>query len=445
MYRKRDVKLIHISLLLVVLGGVLSFFTKQQGYLHLREGETAIQFVKDDNYVSYLPFTAALLDFEVVLKDTVPVDYVSHLKIEDQHRERVVQISMNRILKHTKSGVRLYQHSYDEDMRGTTLKVVKDKYGTFFVYVGYFLFIISMLQYILRQEKEKSVLKPKANKYAVLLLLPLVPAWCLVEFVQPEKIYAVFSCGRWEFCVALLFGLYGVVKRNYFNRDSLLPYISILIILFCVFMQFLLKWDAQSVMPLSNGADAMQFMAMVIMSGVIIFLAPKNELVPYCLLASGFVLLVQYMAQSESESMHVSPILLSPWLAAHVSVIMASYAMLLIITVNSVVALFSRSKAVDMMLLNKQLIRPALLLLGTGIILGSLWANVSWGGYWNWDPKETWALVTFLLFSVSVHTRSIRILEKPVFYHFTIIIAFLSLLMTYFGVNYLFGGMHSYA
>ena len=83
--------------------------------------------------------------------------------------------------------------------------------------------------------------------------------------------------------------------------------------------------------------------------------------------------------------------------------------------------------------------------LASGIITGSVWANVSWGCYWNWDPKETWALITLLIYAVAVHRSDIPILRKPTVYHIFMLLAFISVLFTYFGVNFLLGGMHSYA
>ena len=83
--------------------------------------------------------------------------------------------------------------------------------------------------------------------------------------------------------------------------------------------------------------------------------------------------------------------------------------------------------------------------LAAGIISGSFWANVSWGCYWNWDPKETWALITLLIYAVAVHRSDISFLRKPAIFHIFLLLAFVSVLFTYFGVNFLLGGMHSYA
>ena len=93
----------------------------------------------------------------------------------------------------------------------------------------------------------------------------------------------------------------------------------------------------------------------------------------------------------------------------------------------------------------RDVLRPAVFLLATGIFLGAVWANVSWGSYWSWDPKEAWALVTLIVYSVPLHHQSLPWFRSDRNYRLYSIIALASLLMTYFGVNYLLGGLHSYA
>ncbi len=88
---------------------------------------------------------------------------------------------------------------------------------------------------------------------------------------------------------------------------------------------------------------------------------------------------------------------------------------------------------------------PALAALGIGIFIGAIWANVSWGEYWGWDPKEVWALITFMIYAIPLHARSVAQLRRPTAFHLFMTLAFLTLVMTYFGVNYFLGGMHSYA
>lgn len=162
-------------------------------------------------------------------------------------------------------------------------------------------------------------------------------------------------------------------------------------------------------------------------------------------LLSGFALLVSYLGQMNPQITPLMPVLVSPWLSTHVSLIMMSYALFAFMMLNGILALCLRRSARMLMLLSRLLLYPAVFFLGAGIFLGAVWANASWGRYWAWDPKEVWALITFMVYGAAFHARSLRIFRSPLFFHIYMIVAFLTVLMTYFGVNYILGGMHSYA
>ena len=136
--------------------------------------------------------------------------------------------------------------------------------------------------------------------------------------------------------------------------------------------------------------------------------------------------MASYMVIAISRSPLV-PVLRSPFLFVHVGTIMLSYILLVV------------------SIIRREVLRPAVFLLATGIFLGALWANVSWGTYWSWDPKESWALITLLVYSVPLHHRSLPWFRSTRNYRIYSVLAFICLLMTYFGVNFLLGGMHSYA
>ena len=141
-------------------------------------------------------------------------------------------------------------------------------------------------------------------------------------------------------------------------------------------------------------------------------------------LLSGFALLVSYLGQMNPQITPLMPVLVSPWLSIHVSLIMMSYALLAFIMLNGILALCLRKKETEnhitggderednrveqLTLLSRLLLYPATFFLGAGIFLGAVWANVSWGRYWAWDPKEVWALITFLVYGVAFHYRVCR-------------------------------------
>ncbi|MDR3187968.1 MAG: cytochrome c biogenesis protein CcsA [Prevotellaceae bacterium] len=140
----------------------------------------------------------------------------------------------------------------------------------------------------------------------------------------------------------------------------------------------------------------------------------------------------------------MTPVLRTPMLAAHVSVIMVSYALIVFITATSIVALCSRRRSERIYRRNATLLYPALFLLAAGIFVGAVWANISWGRYWGWDAKETWALITLLVYAVPLHRESFAFFRTPKNFHAYCAAASLAVLMTFFGVTFLLGGIHSY-
>jgi cytochrome c-type biogenesis protein CcsB len=222
---------------------------------------------------------------------------------------------------------------------------------------------------------------------------------------------------------------------------------------------YCLRWYISGTVPLTNGYETMQFVALVTML-IALVLSTLNArlsavILPFGFLISGFTLLVAYLGEMNPRITSLMPVLQSPWLSSHVSLIMISYSLFAFITLNAVVALIlmARKKNEAQMqasletitVLSRLMLYPAVLLLAIGIFLGAVWANVSWGTYWSWDPKEVWALVTMIVYGIAFHRNSLPWLRRPLAFHLYLFFAFLTVLMTYFGVNYLLGGMHSYA
>lgn len=209
--------------------------------------------------------------------------------------------------------------------------------------------------------------------------------------------------------------------------------------------------------PLSNGYETMLFVAWCILLIAFIFRNKFPLIIAFGFLLSGFSLLVANLGQMNPQITPLMPVLLSPWLSLHVSLIMTSYALFAFMMLNGIMAviLYICNKRRQLTRLHVQVeqlavisrlfLYPAVFLLGIGIFIGAVWANVSWGRYWAWDPKEVWALITFLVYGLAFHVQSMKIFKRTMFFHCFMIFSFLTVLMTYFGVNYFLGGMHSYA
>lgn len=175
------------------------------------------------------------------------------------------------------------------------------------------------------------------------------------------------------------------------------------------------------------------------------------------LLLSGACLTVAGWNAANPQITPLMPVLASPLLSLHVSLVMPAYALLGLTALCAVAALCVRlatprgGKAAArraeerLQALARVLLIPALALLGAGIFTGAVWAGEAWGRYWGWDPKETWALITLLVYALPLHAGSAHYLQRPLHWHAYMLGAFLTVLMTYFGVNYWLTGLHSYA
>lgn len=161
------------------------------------------------------------------------------------------------------------------------------------------------------------------------------------------------------------------------------------------------------------------------------------------------VLLAFVMTKVVTPKPPLQPVLQTPLLGIHVSVIMVAYTLFAVIMVNGVLGLCMPKRRESLMQLSQVLLYPAEFCLTAGIFIGAVWANMSWGRYWGWDPKETWALITMLVYAILLHfpiiIKALKIKKHELtYYHVFSIIAFLFVLFTYFGVSYLLGGLHSY-
>ncbi len=157
-------------------------------------------------------------------------------------------------------------------------------------------------------------------------------------------------------------------------------------------------------------------------------------------IALGVVAVWVYISQIKP----MTPILRTPMLAAHVSLIMVAYALIVFITVTGAIALCSSRRSEKFYRWNSRLLYPAVFLLAAGIFVGAVWANISWGRYWGWDAKETWALITLLIYALPMHKNSLAFFRTPKNFHRYCVFACLTALMTFFGVTFILGGIHAY-
>lgn len=245
--------------------------------------------------------------------------------------------------------------------------------------------------------------------------------------------------------IALFYTIYRMTKKKEIKVLNIALPILLGVSFLALTFGLALRWIISGNIPMSNGYESMLTVAWFVMLISILMQLRIRIVMVFGFLISGFFLLVSHINQMDPAIGQMMPVLNSPLLSIHVSIIMMSYALLSLTFICGIMGICLRSHGEELQALSRIFLYPALTCMGFGIFIGAIWANVSWGNYWSWDSKETWALITFMIYAVVVHTQSLPVFRKPLVYHIYITLAFMSIAMTYFGVNYFLTGMHSYA
>ena len=218
-----------------------------------------------------------------------------------------------------------------------------------------------------------------------------------------------------------------------------------------------IRWYVSGHAPMSNGYESMIFVSWVTLLAGLIFVKRSGYALALTAILAALSLLVAGMSNMNPEITNLVPVLKSPWLTIHVAVIMAGYGFLglasimglLSVVVFAVLTPSNKARLEEVIEqltnVNHLTLIVGLYFMTAGVFLGGVWANESWGRYWGWDPKETWALITVLVYAFVTHMHRIPGLRGRFAFNLASFISYSSVLMTYFGVNYFLGGMHSYA
>ena len=326
MWKRMAVGTLHLAILFILLGALLTMLTGQHGRMLLEPGKPTHTYYEGnatENHPVELPFTLTLDRFEIETYEGSgkPKDYISYLQLTDGDEHQDAVISMNHILKHRH--YRFYQSDFDGE-GGSILDVARDPWGISITYIGYALLFLALIAILIQQRK-------------------------------------TYRAVTWS-------------------------WLAVLVVL-------------------------------------------------------GVVLHIRMLTHQ------LLPVLRSPFFSLHISTIVTSYVLLFAILVVGIIALIKpkdKDRLERLKSLSTAMLYPAVALLAIGIFIGAVWANVSWGNYWSWDPKEVWALITLLIYAAPLHGKIWKAFQKPLFFHIYGILAFLSVLFTYFGVNLILGGIHAY-
>ena len=441
--RRVSLILLHASFVMVLLGAFVSFLTSKRGDMAISQGGVpASMFETSDGTLQKLPFRMQLADVDTVYSDNGAVTGYSASIIADSILHT---ISLNVPAK-----IKGYQFCIKSvDNGNLSLLVSHDPIGRPISYLGYAMVFISfLLLFFDRKSGFKALLyKVKAagkreQRKSLLLLCRAGAGSSARSAVKAEngKRKARFALA---FCSECSRGssARSAVKAESGKLVSTSFYLLVLSVFLCIL------WCCRGVFPAASGAEALLLLA-VALTLLVFALRRMGQSVllrRVLLVVAGIVALIAIVGfEWDSE---VQPILRTPLLGVHVTTIIIAYALLAGAAVNALIALCTKDEKIrtQQALLGRLLLYPATMLLASGIFIGAVWANLSWGRYWGWDPKEVWALVTLLVCSIGFHSHSLRFISKPKAFHIFCIVAFLAVLFTYFGVSYLLGGLHSYA
>ncbi|WP_372949976.1 c-type cytochrome biogenesis protein CcsB [Mariniphaga sp.] len=262
----------------------------------------------------------------------------------------------------------------------------------------------------------------------------------------------------------LLFGflLLVVLLANIFRQKPLpvllkKSFYYAIVLLFVVHTAgIIIRWYISGRAPWSNGYESVVYVAWAAMFAGILFGRKYPMVIATAAFLSGVSLFVAHLNWMNPEITPLVPVLKSYWLTIHVSIITASYGFFglsaflgILVLILIIIRRNSNEGKVNHFIdqltsINEMSVTVGLYFLTIGTFLGGVWANESWGRYWGWDPKETWALITIMIYSFIAHMRLIPSLKGVYNYNMASVFGFASVLMTYFGVNYFLAGLHSY-
>ena len=267
------------------------------------------------------------------------------------------------------------------------------------------------------------------------------------------------------FLAGLFFFLFIIIQIFISNKklNQLFKYLFVVFrsVIFILFIIHTLGLVARGYIsghaPWSDAYESMIYVSWATM-GIGLLFARKSDLtLASTSFVTSMILMIAHWNWMDPSIANLVPVLDSYWLMIHVSIIVGSYGPFALATILGIVALILmvlstksnyliiKNKLSEITIINELALTIGLIMLTIGNFLGGMWANESWGRYWGWDPKETWALISILIYAFVLHMRLIPKMRGMWLFNLMSIIAFASIVMTYFGVNFYLVGLHSYA
>ncbi len=270
-----------------------------------------------------------------------------------------------------------------------------------------------------------------------------------------KKIYKWYLYTGLLLLIIALFTLF--YKNKFLNISAKVLHISILLLFILHTAGLVARWYVSGHAPWSDAYESMIYVAWATILFGLLFSKKSTLTLAATAFVTSIILMIAHWSWIDPAIANLQPVLNSYWLMIHVAVIVGSYGPFALAFVIGIISLFlitfttksnkhKLSLAIqELTIVNEMALTIGLVMLTIGNFLGGQWANESWGRYWGWDPKETWALISIMVYAFVIHMRLVPGLRSKWAYNFASVVAFASILMTYFGVNFYLTGLHSYA
>ena len=290
----------------------------------------------------------------------------------------------------------------------------------------------------------------------------VVPSERKIETEVLYNKYDIFRNLFWMYMLAgvlmLIFVIFQIFNDNKFIRTLIKISKVVIVILFLLHTAGLIaRWYLSGHAPWSDAYESMIYVGWATMFFGLIFGRKSDLTTASTAFVTSMILMIAHWSWMDPSIANLQPVLDSYWLMIHVSIIVASYGPFTLGMILGIVSLIlmiltssKNKKKMDLTIkeitiITEMALTVGLVLLTIGNFLGGQWANESWGRYWGWDPKETWALVSIMVYAFVIHMRLVPGLRSRWLFNLMAVVAFASIMMTYFGVNFYLSGLHSYA
>jgi cytochrome c-type biogenesis protein CcsB len=270
-----------------------------------------------------------------------------------------------------------------------------------------------------------------------------------------KKLFSWYIYAGTLFFAVLIFQIF---KSNRFISFTVRAFQVILVVLFLLHTGGLIaRWYISGHAPWSDAYESMIYVAWATQFFGLAFGRKSALTMASTAFVAGMILMIAHWNWMDPAIANLVPVLDSYWLMIHVAVIVGSYgpfalgmiigavALILMLVANQKNKEKIKLQIKELTIINELALTVGLIMLTIGNFLGGMWANESWGRYWGWDPKETWALISIMVYAFVIHMRLIPGLRGTWIFNLMSVVAFASILMTYFGVNFYLVGLHSYA